>query len=412
VGPRRARLWLRASAIAAFLPVLGVPLRHWLDFAAFYAGGQLATHGALLNPIAVVLLQFSEGLPPTPFVSPPFVAILYAPLAGLPYDLAALVQLGVMVAALVGGAALWSDALGIPRRWGVLGALAWGPAGASVASGQIDTLALLLSGAAVRLLGSTGGSAGWSAQGRGRRGRRAEAGILVGLLAFKPQLTFGAGIGLLRRLGRPGIVTLLVTGALLYGLSAVAVGVDAVWPLRWIAALQAYSTADFAANGWQASSPLSLGLRASLAFGSPIPVAIGGIVALGVAAYALRGWAPASVALDVALWSALGLVLSPHAWVYDATLLLPALGAWAALAGRSGWPALERLLLTLTFAGAALWPIGGVLGISAVPLIVVGVPLRLAILARRVALPADAAGLLGDSGAAEAIGIFATTEPT
>jgi hypothetical protein len=118
------------------------------------------------------------------------------------------------------------------------------------------------------------------------------------------------------------------------------------------------------------------------------------------------------VALDVALWSALGLVLSPHAWVYDATLLLPAIGAWAALAGRSGWPGLERLLLTLTFAGAALWPIGGILGISAVPLIVVGVPVRLAILRRRVALPADAAGLLGDSGAAEAIGIFATTEPT
>ena len=36
----------------------------------------------------------------------------------------------------------------------------------------------------------------------------------------------------------------------------------------------------------------------------------------------------------MALAAALGLLISPHAWVYDATLLLPALGVLAARAAR------------------------------------------------------------------------------
>ena len=37
--PARARLWLLAGAVAAFLPAIGMPLRGWLDFSAFYAAG-------------------------------------------------------------------------------------------------------------------------------------------------------------------------------------------------------------------------------------------------------------------------------------------------------------------------------------------------------------------------------------
>ncbi|HEX7949602.1 MAG TPA: glycosyltransferase family 87 protein [Candidatus Limnocylindrales bacterium] len=366
MGPRRARLWLSAAAIAGYLPALGAPLRHWFDFAAFYTGGRLVFQRSLLDPLAVVLLQVQQGLPPTPFVSPPFLALAYAPLTALPYDLAALIQVVAMAAALVAGALLWADALGLPRRWALLGALAWGPASASVASGQVDTLALLLSGAAVRLLAD---------------GRRSAAGLAIALLAFKPQVTFGAGLGALPRLGRRGTATLLAGGAALYVLAAVAVGGDLAWPGRWVATLQSYSAADFAANGWQASSPVSLGLRAAIAVGDPLlaaaGVALGVGVAVGVAWWSLRRWSPPSGAADIAMWTAIGLLLSPHLWVYDATLLLPAIGALAAAAGRAGWPATDRALLTVVFAAGALWPFGGFLGITFVPLALVAIPLRL-----------------------------------
>lgn len=366
MGPRRARLWLSAAAIAGYLPALGAPLRHWFDFAAFYTGGRLVFQPNLLDPLTVVLLQVQRGLPPTPFVSPPFLALAYAPLTALPYDLAALIQVGAMAAALVAGAALWADALGLPRRWAILGALAWGPASASVASGQVDTFALLLTGAAVRLLAD---------------GRRPAAGLAIALLAFKPQLTFGAGLGTLRHLGRGGLATLLAGGVVLYALAAVAVGGDLAWPVRWASTLESYSAADFAANGWQASSPVSLGLRAAIAVADPVLAAVcaalGIAVAIVVAWWSLRHWSPRSVAADVAMWTAVGLVLSPHLWVYDATLLLPAIGALAAMAGRAGWRAADRALLTLVFGAGALWPFGGFLGFTLVPLAVVAIPLRL-----------------------------------
>ena len=385
MGPRRARLWLSAAAIAGYLPALGAPLRHWLDFAAFYAGGQLVFQRSLLDPLAVVLLQVSQGLPPTPFVSPPFVALAYAPLTALPYDLAALLQVLAMAGALVAGTVLWADALGLPRRWALLGALAWGPASATVASGQVDTVALLLTGAAVRLLAD---------------GRRPAAGLAIALLAFKPQLTFGAGLGALRHLGRSGVAAMLAGGAVLYALAAVAVGGDPAWPVRWVTTLQSYSAADFAANGWQASSPVSLGLRAALAAGDPVIASVaaglGVAVAIAVAWWSLRRWSPSSVATDVAMWSAVGLVLSPHLWVYDATLLLPAIGALAAAAGRAGWPAADRAFLTLVFAAGVLWPFGGFLGITLVPLAGVAIPLRLG-LSSHMAVRSGPAIFSGDS---------------
>ena len=50
--PARARLWLIAAAVAAWLPLLGVPLRGWLDFCAFYAAGIARLHAAGDGPRA------------------------------------------------------------------------------------------------------------------------------------------------------------------------------------------------------------------------------------------------------------------------------------------------------------------------------------------------------------------------
>jgi hypothetical protein len=79
----------------------------------------------------------------------------------------------------------------------------------------------------------------------------------------------------------------------------------------------------------------------------------------------------------VALAAALGLLISPHAWVYDATLLLPALAVLAARSARRGWPWRDRWWLAVAYAIALSWSLGGFVGLTAMPLLVLGVPLAL-----------------------------------
>jgi hypothetical protein len=62
-------------------------------------------------------------------------------------------------------------------------------------------------------------------------------------------------------------------------------------------------------------------------------------------------------------------VISPHAWVYDATLLLPALAVFTAGAAERRWPWQDRWLLAAAYGLALLWPLGGFVGF--VPLVAV-----------------------------------------
>jgi hypothetical protein len=82
---------------------------------------------------------------------------------------------------------------------------------------------------------------------------------------------------------------------------------------------------------------------------------------------ALRAW---GVAAALALAAAVGLVVSPHAWIYDATLLLPALAVFAGAAARRGWPWQDRWLLAGAYAIVLLWPLGGFIQVAS-PLVVV-----------------------------------------
>jgi hypothetical protein len=97
---------------------------------------------------------------------------------------------------------------------------------------------------------------------------------------------------------------------------------------------------------------------------------------------------------SVAIACALGLVVSPHAWVYDATLLLPALSLLALDASRSGWPTRAIRAFVVAYALAILWPFGWIVGLTPIVLVVVGVALAL--------VPGGAARrvlALGESGA-------------
>ncbi len=154
-----------------------------------------------------------------------------------------------------------------------------------------------------------------------------------------------------------------------------AAGGDWGWPVTWWASLQTYNPLDLAANGWQAISlPALLG---RLTPGDAAPGSFTGpaLVGYGLAALivlrslpALRSWSPERA---IALACAAGLVISPHAWVYDAALLLPALAVFAGDAARRGWPWQDRWLLAAAYAIAVTWPLGGPLGKVGVLLVIV-----------------------------------------
>ena len=363
--PSRARLWLIAAVVAAWLPALGMPLRDWLDFSAFYAAGSLAFTSELTELAAITGFQEAAGLPITPFVYPAGMALPYAPLSALPYGSAAAVHLVVMLGALIGAALVWA-ALGslptLPRRWFVLGALAWGPAAAGVISGQNTSVALLLAVTVAWALASN---------------RQVLAGFAAGLLAYKPQL--GApmmGLLLLRTRWTALIVSVAVLG-LHYLAGVLATGGAFDWPVAWLQTVTDYQEADFVANGWQSISLPSFGRQLEILIGVPgltgVGYVIAGVILLACLPAMRRLPAPESLALAAAC----GLLISPHAWVYDATLLLPALAVMAARAQRRGWPWQDRWWLAAAYIIALTWPVGGALGFTLVPLLVLAAPFAL-----------------------------------
>jgi hypothetical protein len=359
----RARLWLTAAAIAAYLPVLAAPLKGWWDFAAFWAGGKLAGAPQLLDLRTGLELQVAQGLPPTPFVYPPGVALLYVPFTWLPYPLAGLLHALLMLTALVAAARIWAPLLGIPRRWAVLGALAWGPAAASVISGQNAALVLLLAGLVARSLDAGTGNA-------------LLTGMAAGLAAYKPQLGWPVSAAALLR-GRSRALLLagvVAAGALQYLAGVVATGGDWSWPSAWLAAVRTYSGPDLEANGWQAISAPSIGIRLGHLWSSDVAVVVGWVVGIGLAVAALRVAWRARPAAAVALALAIGVLVDPHAWVYDATVLLPALGLAGVAAARAGWPRRAVVPLVLAFAAGSGWAFGGFAGITALPLVVAWLP--------------------------------------
>lgn len=359
---RRARLWLRAAAVAAWLPAIGVPFRGWLDFAAFYAGGHFAGTPSIYDARTVLVWQVQHGMQPVPFVYPASVALAYAPLSALPFWLAAALHLALMVAALVWAATIWADLIGLERRWAVLGALAWGPAAASAVSGQNATLILLLVVLTTRALVD---------------GRGLLAGVLGGAALAKPQLGAAAAAGSLLRGGVAALVALGVAALVHLGAGAVAVGGDPWWPTAWLRAVSDYTREDFLANGWQASSLPSVGSRIGFAVGSSVPFVILTAVAIVVAAVGLRRIRRMTTPWAMAALSTAAVVVSPHAWVYDATLLLPALGLLAVQAARHGWPKATVRGFVIAFAIASTWAFGGVLGFTLMPIVVVAVALAI-----------------------------------
>ena len=345
----RDRLLLARLAGAAFWIgwLVGLAIGGWghdvrghrvgADHVQFYVAGQLVNEGRADRLYDAEVMSRRQGEIGgagwrgfLPFRYPPFYALCFALTSRLPYEASWLVWTGL-------GLALWVASgwlLGVPwRAW-----LGWSacffPVFAAISFGQNSMISLAILSAAAAL---------WLGQ------RPLAAGLVAGLLAFKPQLAVGLGLLWLCDARR--------SWPALLGMAATALSVAA---LGWLAVPEAYRAfADSLQQNAASQDRLSLhwhmgsqGFWQLLLPGWDGAVRIASLATSGAGlgvfvalVWRRRGRQTASLAVALLLtpW------LTPYILVYDwALLLIPAVLFWRT-AGATGER--ERWLVL----AAALW---------------------------------------------------------
>jgi len=348
------------------------------DYLAHWTGGRLVLDGQLAGlydqrtQFEVQAAAVGQTSKLAWFVSPPFVGLLFAPLAALPYVASAalwtLLSLAMFLAALKLARPL---APGIPdARWRmiVLVCFASQPVLELLGSGQDSAFSLLVWVAGTRLMLAR---------------KDVLAGVVFALGLCKPQLFVLVPVVLLVQRRHRALEAWLSTSIVLALISVVMVGVEGVQ--NWLALpfRDAYREAVQVGQSWKMQ-----GLPSFITSLMPPGLAgTGEVVGLLVAAIVLvlfirtcRRW-PTSYG-DAGMWAFASLttvLLSPHLVVYDLVLMLPAV---LFLLEHQDTPTVRLALLALfvitwtapvghLLAGTAPWPIS-VLGAGwgAVPILV------------------------------------------
>lgn len=320
----RPRLWVGWAAGAAVWAVwLGsLAVGGWTrdaegmvfgaDHIAFYSAATLIREGrpaAMYDHAALGEVQRRLNDDRTDFWAyrnPPFYALLYVPTAALPLWGSVLVWMGLSVLAL--GSAVWC--LRPEHPWRVLGwAFAFYPFFASISFGQNTPLSLAVFAAVYRLSAD----------------RRAPlAGLVAGLLWYKPQLLIGPFVwwGLAPWRHRGEWLGVILTGAVLAAVSWI------VLPEASLAFVETLRTnVTYGGEwGWNLHSPRAF-WRMLLA--EPLPWVTGVLAGLcAVAAIGGAVWVhrrtggPTDVMFPVAV--SLSQWVSPHTLIYEWALLLAA----------------------------------------------------------------------------------------
>jgi hypothetical protein len=182
------------------------------DFLAFYTGGTFIRTGRSaqlydLNAIGAFQRDLAkrEGLELPddvlgPFWNPPFFAWVFAPISALPYHTAWLVWFGINLACLAGAIVLMARMVGGDWRiWGLVPLLiiTSPPFIQAVGHGQNTCLSLLLLSGTIAL---------WRSQ------RGILAGMICGLLFYKPQLGAILAVAMIIQMGFKPLVGLALTG--------------------------------------------------------------------------------------------------------------------------------------------------------------------------------------------------------
>lgn len=328
--------------------MVGAPFYGYHDWPDFWSAGHVVGTPDLVSAERLLAWQAAHGLPQIYFPYPPATAFALAPFAALRLDVSFWVHAALMLACAAAAGAVGARGFGLPRAVGVLSTLAWAPITGAVAIGQNTPFALLL--ASLAILSLVGRPPGW-------------AGGAVGALLYKPTLALPlAGLLLLRRRWFD-LAVVVAAGLLWYGVSVLAAAGDPAWPFTWIDGLRGWLQDDIVRN---ADKAVSLpGLLSRLAVPDWLPPAVGVLMVAVAIPRLIR--APIREAAAGAL--VVGVAASPHAWGYEAALILPFV--WWALAGGIGEPVRTRLIVG-AYVLVPFWMISSVTQISTVAVVVLG----------------------------------------
>lgn len=323
----RLRLYPRAVAGAVLLSFVfflvsssgseAVSGRVGGDFPAFYAAGNLVMEDPVnLYDVEAQTDQQVDLLGSKPegsllyFAYPPYVALLYAPLAMLPYTAAYALHTALMVALVV--AALWQlrPMIGLLDRWfeqAVLASIFFFPMFRGITGGQTTALVLFLVATGIRAFVDR---------------RDVLAGLAFAGILFKPQYAL-AFLGVSILVGRwrvaisgaVGTVGLYLVGAAVSGWG---------WLGPWVEQVRWFTRVDAEVNAANSVSWLG-SMEALLGAGSTPALLIGW--PLAVASVALMAWVwwrdgGQRPALLLALSIPAVLLAAPHAMFYDVGLLV------------------------------------------------------------------------------------------
>lgn len=281
------------------------------DYPAFQTAGKIALDGRYDRLYDFEFQDsYQQGMPRDgllPYLYPPFVAALYAPLATLPYRtsyaLFTLISLSALVAAVLLLRPVSATIRDDPWRALALTLLFY-PMWRATLGGQNTSISLFILCGFWRLLHDRRDLAG---------------GLVLGLLSYKPQLLVPiAGVVFLsgRYRATAGVV---LTAAGLLGVSAMLAGWD--WPVRWLQTLQMYGNAD---RQFNVLTSISLGQITDLVGWANGWVLLSGVLSLWVAWIAWRYGRHDFLAV-LAIGITASLLIPPHAMFYDLGIALPAL---------------------------------------------------------------------------------------
>jgi hypothetical protein len=267
-----------------------------VDFNQYYSAGKLVGSGRLYDWDSIRSVEIEQKIKAVPFGRIPAFAIAFKPLSALPYPVARTLWLCCGIAALAGFVYLWPFS---SRAWASV-AICWSaPVAMCLALGQDSVVFLFFVALGIRLL--LGGHDVW-------------AGLAFSACIAKPHLALLVPVLLIARLKWRALLGGVAgcTAAML--LSFAVEGKD--WPYR-LGTLARTPEFDPAAG----RMPNLRGLLSLLGGGLAVEVALG--LAVAAAVWFLCRSKPLATA--GALVPAGGLLLSHHAYFYDALLLLPAL---------------------------------------------------------------------------------------
>lgn len=349
------------------------------DFSSFYAAGSLALEGRAADAYDMAAHHARQAQvfgPNTPYYAwlyPPIFLLIATPLALLPYALALALWQGLTLALYAGviGAIVRQSDLKLRTRDWIVPAIAFPAVLINLGHGQNGLLTAALFGAALLTLPT----------------RPIAAGVLFGMLAYKPQFALMIPLALLAARQWKAIAAAAVTLIALMALTALIFGLE-----PWHAFLASTTTArvvllEHGAVGFEKLQSVFAALRAR---GASVPVsyAVQSATTIAVGVCVVWIWSgPHRDALKAAALAIAALLASPHVLDYDLMLLGPALAFVVLHAMTDGPRGYEISVFALAWiAPLVARTLGGVTGI---PIGLITLLLLFAFTLRRAAADSD-----------------------